>query len=70
MSITLNSADWLQLFLHFFSLSLLAVGGAITTAPDMHRFLVVQSGWLNDRSSLPLSPWHKLRRAPTCCSWR
>lgn len=48
MSITLHGADWVQLFLHFFSLSLLAVGGAITTAPDMHRFLVVQSGWLNE----------------------
>ncbi|PHM18945.1 MAG: chromate transporter [Curvibacter sp. PD_MW3] len=41
-------ADWLQLFLHFVSLSLLAVGGAITTAPDMHRFLVDQQGWLSD----------------------
>lgn len=41
-------ADWFQLFLHFLSLSLLAVGGAITTAPDMHRFLVDQQGWLSD----------------------
>jgi chromate transporter len=30
-------ADWLALFMHFLPLSLLAVGGAITTAPDMHR---------------------------------
>jgi len=41
-------SDWLELFLHFLSLSLLAVGGAITTAPDMHRFLVEQQGWLSD----------------------
>lgn len=40
--------DWFQLFAHFLSLSLLAVGGAITTAPDMHRYLVDQQGWLSD----------------------
>ena len=40
--------DWFHLFTHFLSLSLLAVGGAITTAPDMHRFLVDQQGWLSD----------------------
>ena len=42
------SGDWLQLFLHFLALSLLAVGGAITTAPDMHRYLVNQQGWLSE----------------------
>ena len=36
------------LFLHFLTLSLLAVGGAITTAPDMHRYLVGQQHWLSD----------------------
>lgn len=40
--------DWLQLFTHFLTLSLLAVGGAITTAPDMHRLLVDERGWMND----------------------
>ena len=44
----LNWSDWLHLFGHFASLSLLAVGGAITTAPDMHRFLVDQQHWLTD----------------------
>jgi chromate transporter len=44
----LNWSDWLQLFGHYASLSLLAVGGAITTAPDMHRFLVDQQHWLTD----------------------
>ena len=48
MSITLTLADWGALFLHFISLSLLAVGGAITTAPEMHRFLVNENHWLND----------------------
>lgn len=38
----------LQLFAHFALLSLLAVGGAITTAPEMHRYLVGQHHWLTD----------------------
>lgn len=44
----LQPADWLQLFLYYASVSLLAVGGAIGTAPDMHRFLVTRQGWLSD----------------------
>ena len=48
MSITLTLADWGSLFLHFISLSLLAVGGAITTAPDIHRYLVDDMRWLSD----------------------
>lgn len=40
--------QWLALFLHFLMLSLLAVGGAITTAPDMQRFVVGQQAWLTD----------------------
>ena len=48
MSLTLTTADWLSLFTHFLSLSLLSIGGAITTAPDMHRYLVTQQGWLSD----------------------
>lgn len=48
MTITMAGADWLTLFNHFASLSLLAVGGAITTAPDMHRFLVTDQHWLTD----------------------
>ena len=39
---------WLSLFTHFILLSLLAVGGAITTAPDMQRYVVEQQGWLSD----------------------
>ena len=44
----LGAADVLALFAHFLVLSLLAVGGAITTAPDMHRFIVDEHGWLTD----------------------
>lgn len=46
MSIAMNAQDWVSLFLHFISLSLLAVGGAITTAPDIHRYLVDEQHWL------------------------
>jgi chromate transporter len=46
MSITMGLQDWVSLFMHFMSLSLLAVGGAITTAPDIHRFLVDEQHWL------------------------
>lgn len=44
----LGLMEWLQLLLHFTLLSLLAIGGAITTVPDMHRFVVDQQGWLTD----------------------
>ena len=44
----LNGLDLLALFGHFLVLSLLSVGGAITTAPDMHRYLVTQQHWLTD----------------------
>jgi len=46
MSIAMSVQDWASLFLHFVSLSLLAVGGAITTAPDIHRYLVDDQHWL------------------------
>ncbi|WP_332748386.1 chromate transporter [Hydrogenophaga sp.] len=58
MSMAPTVANWLDLFTHFASLSLLGVGGAITTAPDMHRYLVYQNGWLSDAqftSSIALS---------------
>ncbi|MBC7618203.1 MAG: chromate transporter [Candidatus Saccharibacteria bacterium] len=48
LSLALTGSDWLDLFTHFMSLSLLAVGGAITTAPDMHRYLVDQQHWLTE----------------------
>ncbi len=44
----LSPQELLGLFGHFAALSMLAVGGAITTAPDMHRYLVEEHGWLSD----------------------
>lgn len=38
----------LELFGHCALLSLLAIGGAIATAPDLHRLVVVQRGWITD----------------------
>ena len=46
--LALSSADLLGLFGHFLTLSLLAVGGAITTAPDMHRYIVGEHHWITD----------------------
>ena len=48
LPIDLQWADWWALFVHFLSLSLLAVGGAISTAPDIHRYLVDEQHWLSD----------------------
>ncbi|MBG9386840.1 chromate transporter [Caenimonas aquaedulcis] len=48
MNIVMTGADWLSLFVHYLALSLLSVGGAITTAPDMHRYLVDERHWLTD----------------------
>jgi chromate transporter len=44
----LAAADWLAFFGHFLLLSLLSIGGAIGTAPEMHRYVVGQRGWLSD----------------------
>jgi chromate transporter len=44
----LSVGDLFALFSHFLMLSLLAVGGAITTAPDMHRYVVGERHWLSD----------------------
>lgn len=49
LELQLSVSDWLALFNHFLSLSLLAVGGAIITAPDMHRFLVDENQWLTEQ---------------------
>lgn len=48
LHITLQWSDWLNLFLHYMMLSLLSIGGAISTLPDMHRYLVDQQHWLSD----------------------
>lgn len=38
----------LELFFHGLVLSLLAVGGAVSTTPDWHRRLVEEGRWLSD----------------------
>ena len=48
MTGTLPWGDLAVLFGHFLLLSLLAIGGAIVVAPDMHRVLVTQMGLLTD----------------------
>lgn len=48
VALSFGPGQWLELFLHYLSLSLLSIGGAISTAPDMHRFLVEQRHWLTD----------------------
>jgi chromate transporter len=47
-ALALGWADLVSLFAHFLLLSLLAIGGAIAAAPDMHRYLVGERGWLSD----------------------
>jgi chromate transporter len=48
LHIVLSQADWLALFTHFLILSLLSIGGAITTAPEMQRYLVADNLWLTN----------------------
>ncbi len=48
IALQFTAADWLALFLQFASLSLLGVGGAITSLAEMHRYLVDQQHWLSD----------------------
>ncbi|WP_260117382.1 chromate transporter [Pseudoduganella rivuli] len=45
-TIVLTWADWFNLFAHYLLLSLMSVGGAISTTAEMHRFLVEQHHWL------------------------
>jgi len=44
--LTLQWHDWVNLFLQYLMLSLLSVGGAISTTSEMHRYLVDQNHWL------------------------
>ena len=45
---SLSTWDLLGLAGHFALLSLLAIGGAITTAADMQRYVVAEHGWIGD----------------------
>jgi chromate transporter len=44
----LGAGELLGLFGHFLVLSLISIGGAITTASDMHRYVVQEKGWMGD----------------------
>jgi chromate transporter len=44
--IVLSVGDWVSLFGHYMLLSLMSVGGAISTTAEMHRYLVEQHHWL------------------------
>ena len=44
----LTLAQWWDLFVHCLTLSLLAVGGAVSVIPDLHRYLVTETALLND----------------------
>ncbi|MCA0240364.1 MAG: chromate transporter [Proteobacteria bacterium] len=44
----LGGAELWAMFVHFMLLSLLAIGGAITTTPEMQRWVVGERGWLTD----------------------
>jgi chromate transporter len=43
-----TAADWLPFFAHFLAMSMLAIGGAFATTPEIHRYVVEQRGWLDD----------------------
>jgi chromate transporter len=47
LHLVLAWSDWLSLFGHFLLLSLMSIGGAISTSSEMHRFLVEQHHWLS-----------------------
>lgn len=44
--IILSLGDWVGLFSQYLLLSLMSVGGAISTTAEMHRYLVEQHHWL------------------------
>ena len=46
LHIVMSWADWANLFGHYLLLSLMSVGGAISTTAEMHRYLVEQHHWL------------------------
>lgn len=43
-----TGADWWALFGHFLAMSMLAIGGAVAVAPEIHRYVVEQRGWVDD----------------------
>lgn len=46
LHIVLSWSDWFSLFGHYLMLSMMSIGGAISTTSEMHRYLVEQHHWL------------------------
>jgi chromate transporter len=46
LQLTLGWGDWLSLLTHYLMMSLMSLGGAISTSSEMHRFLVEQHHWM------------------------
>lgn len=46
LHLVLDWTDWFHLFGEYLTLSLMSIGGAISTTAEMHRFLVEQHHWL------------------------
>jgi len=46
LHLVLDWSDWIHLFAEYLTLSLMSIGGAISTTAEMHRFLVEQHHWL------------------------
>ncbi len=46
LHIVLSWSDWLGLFGHYLLMSMMSIGGAISTTAEMHRYLVEQHQWL------------------------
>jgi chromate transporter len=46
LHLVLDWIDWLHLFTQYLLLSLMSIGGAVSTSSEMHRFLVEQHHWL------------------------
>ena len=46
LHLVLDWSDWLSLFGHYLMLSLMSIGGAISTTSEMHRYLVEEHHWL------------------------
>ena len=43
-----TAADWWPLFGHFLAMSMLSIGGALATTPEVHRYLVDERHWIDD----------------------
>jgi chromate transporter len=46
LHLALDWGDWFSLFSQYLLMSLMSIGGAISTTAEMHRFLVEQHHWL------------------------